>query len=471
MGKDNKRLRYSTEIKILQSSIKKLNPQFSLCDILVCYHGDNRNRTSLKKEVIEENLYSIYGIPIIGEWIYKDDGSGDKTWGSHGGRIIIDDEGIRYEQTTKPFGFVTKEAAENASWVTITEKDGHTQHEYLKLSGCILWTSRYEEAESILDDNYGQSMELEIEQGRYRDDCYYDIDKFVFSALCILGTEVEPCFESACIGRHYGLDTFKQEFSKMLDDYAIYQKNNQTKGGNEMSFAKFAEILSAVTFKNSNDEDTCKYRLVNLSDDQVFAIDMEDYKPYGFNYAVTNENDEENIVVDFESKKEMSWSATEKVDEEGYKSFDLEEVADIKVDAQAKIIEAEFNKKVDEMQTAYSDLSESFTVATKKLEEYETKEKEAQAVQHKQDIDAVFEKYADKLGKCADFLVYKAKLDPSSATVEEVTEKLTLMAGKYMLSGQVKSNFSYTPVEAGVTKKTDHNTESKYGHLLDKYMN
>ena len=53
---DNKLFRCSTEIKIVQSSVKKLNPQFSLCDVLVCYHGDNRNMTSLPKKVIEENL-------------------------------------------------------------------------------------------------------------------------------------------------------------------------------------------------------------------------------------------------------------------------------------------------------------------------------------------------------------------------------------------------------------------------------
>lgn len=159
----NKTIRYTTEIRIIQDSIKKLNKQFSLCDVLVCYHGDNRNMTSLSKKVIEDNLYSIYGIPIVGEWVYKLDGTDEKTWGSHGGKIIIDDNGIHFEQTTKPFGFVTKDAAESATWVTITEKDGHTQHEYLKLSGCILWTSRYEESKSILDENFGQSMEISIE--------------------------------------------------------------------------------------------------------------------------------------------------------------------------------------------------------------------------------------------------------------------------------------------------------------------
>ena len=471
---ENKLFRYSTEIKIVQSSIKKLNPQFSLCDILVCYHGDNRNMTSLPKKVIEENLYSIYGVPIVGEWIYKLDGTDEQTWGSHGGRVIIDDKGIRFEQTTKPFGFVTKEAADNATWVTITEKDGHTQKEYLKLSGCILWTERYEESKTILDDNYGQSMEIEFKKGHYREDHYYEAEEFIFSALCILGTDVEPCFESACIGRHYELDSFKKEFSLMLDEYKkIEQKNDPQKGVIKMELAKFTEILSAI----KTDTDVCKYRLLNVTDSKVFALDMEDYKPYGFDYAVTTEEDAENIVVDFESKAEMSLSATEKITDENFEEFNIKSVIDAEAEKYAEtktaehtaILEGEFNKKVDELKTSYDDLSASYAVAMKKLEEYEAKEAQAKADQHEADVKAMFEKYAEKLGKCSEFLVFKAKCNPADVTVDELNEKLTLMVGKYMMDSQTKKNFSYNPTETKVTK-VDNEVSSRYGHLLDKYM-
>lgn len=466
---DNKLFRYSTEIKIVQSSIKKLNPQFSLCDVLVCYHGDNRNMTSLPKKVIEENLYSIYGVPIVGEWIYKLDGTDEQTWGSHGGRVIIDDKGIRFEQTTKPFGFVTKEAADNATWVTVTEKDGHTQKEYLKLSGCILWTERYEESKTILDDNYGQSMEIEFKKGHYREDHYYEADEFIFSALCILGTDVEPCFESACIGRHYELDSFKKEFSLMLDEYKkIENETNPQKGVTKMELAKFTEILSAI----KTDADVCKYRLLSVTDSKVFALDIEDYKPYGFDYAVTTEEDVENIVVDFESKAEMSLSATEKIADENFEEFDIkseaDKIADAKTAEHTAILEGEFNKKVDELKASYDELSASYAVAMKKLDEYEAKEAQAKAEQHEADVNAMFEKYAEKLGKCSEFLVYKAKCNPADVTIDELNEKLTLMVGKYMMETQTKKNFSYNPTETKVTKVDSG--ESKYGHLLDKYI-
>ena len=35
-------------------------------------------------------------------------------FGTHGGKIVIDDNGIRYEETTKPYGFVPKDSVENA---------------------------------------------------------------------------------------------------------------------------------------------------------------------------------------------------------------------------------------------------------------------------------------------------------------------------------------------------------------------
>ncbi len=488
---DNRLLRYNTEIKIIQSSIKKLNPQFSLCDILVCYHGDNRNYTSVQKKIIESNLYSIYGIPIIGEWIYKLDGTDEKTWGSHGGRIIIDDEGIHFEQTTKPFGFVSKEAADNASWVTITEKDGHTQHEYLKLSGCILWTDRYEEAKTVLDKNYGQSMEIEIHKGHYREDHYYEIEEFIFSALCILGTDCEPCFESACIGRHYELDSFKQEFSLMLDEYKKFQNKNdsKTKGVNKMDFTKFTDELSKE--KCRNNDKICKYRLLNVDDTKVYVLDVEDYKPYSFNYAMPKdeETNVEYLVIDYESKVEMSLSATDKIKQDGFNEFSIKDEIKSAIEKFSVEQEAETGKKIsevtkelslnfknefDKLKEAYDTISNANTILQSKLDSYEKKEKEIKEEQHRQEIDDLVNSYNAKLGKYSTYLIYKSNIETHySKTREQVEQDLILMAGKYLTSKEnsFNKNFSYTPNEAGVIyKKPNDAITERYGNLLDKYL-
>lgn len=486
---DTKTMRYETQIQLVPSSTKQLNKQFALVDILLCYHGDNRNRTSMSKEVIESALPSLYGIPIVGEYIYLDDGSQD--FGSHGGKIILSDKGIKFEDTTKPYGFITKDAVDNAKWVTITEKDGFTQHEYLELKGCIVWEKRYEEVSSLLDKNYGQSMEISINAGHEDKNGYYVIDDMTFSAACILGsnsdgTDVIPCFESACIGRHYELDSFKQEFSLMLDEYkklnesattAVHDKGTENKSNNKeekgiMDFSKINEALSTSKIENS---ETNKYRLLNVTDSKVFALDMEDYKPYGFDYAVTTEDDAENVVIDFDSKVEMSLSATDKITDENFEEFDIksaiDSASDLKTKENTSILEAEFNKKIEEIKTAYEDVSASYSVAMKKVEEYEAKENEAKAQAHREEVTALFEKYADKLGKCAEFLVYKAKCNPDEVTLDEVSEKLTLMVGKFTMESNTKKNFSYNPTETGVAGRKNGTIENRYGHLLDKYIN
>lgn len=478
MAEENKIVRYETKIQLAPSSMTPVNKQFALVDILLCYHGRNRNMTSMSKEVIEKALPSLYGIPIVGEYIYLDDGSQD--FGTHGGKVVIDDSGIKFEQTTKPYGFITKEAVDNASWVTIKEKNGVDTHEYLKLEKCVLWLSRYEEVKKLLDKNYGESMEIEINSYEYDDDNYCVIKDFTFSAACILGshtdgTKVEPCFESSKIGRLFELDTFKQEFSHMLDEYKEYE--NTLKGENLMDLTKFTEILSTVTFKNNADEDVVKYRLLSATDSKVFALDMEDYKPYGFDYAITTVEDNEETVIDFESKVEMSLSATDKISDENFKEFDI--ISEIEIAAEAKsdektaknvaLLEAEFNKKIEELKSAYNELSESYSIAIKKLDDYTAKERADAKAKHNAEIEALFDTYSEKLGKCSEFLIYKAKVDPDNVTVDEVKERLTLMVGKYMMETQTKKNFAYTPSESGVAG-IKNNIESKYGHLLDKYI-
>ena len=488
-------MRYETKIQLVPSSYQQINKQFALVDILLCYHGRNRNMTSMSKEVIEKALPSLYGIPIVGEYYTLDDGS--KDFGTHGGKIIITDDGIKYEQTTKPYGFITKEAVENASWVTITEKDGHTKHEYLKLSRNVIWKDRYEEVEKILDENYGESMEIAIDSYEYDKDGYCVIKDFTFSAACILGSHLDgstvvPCFESSKIGRLFEVDSFKQEFSQMLDEYNKLTETDSTatvpnkhetnpkEDKETMELKKFAEILS--TSKIGADTDVNKYRLLNVTDSKVFALDMEDYKPYGFDYAVTTEEDAENIVIDFNSKVEMSLSATDKIAEENFEEFSIGEEINVtresifanevpaKIDECTSLLKAEYEKDIDELGASFKALSEKYDATVKELDEYKKKEEFAKAEQHKNEVAELFEKYSAKLSKCAEFLVYKAKCKPEEVTLDEVSEKLTLMVGKYMMDSQTKKNFSYNPTETKVTNNNNDAIASKYGHLLDKYI-
>lgn len=466
------------------SNFQVLNPDFIRCKCNVMYTGRNRNYTDITDEAlrkfIERKGYA--NIPVIGH--IKPNKNGKSIMGSHDRKIEISNDGIQEINECTAYGVIPLDA--NPRMEKIVDAHG-IEREYFTVD-IVLWNHYFPELmETAYNDEvyFNQSMEIRL-LDTSMDNEYVVINDFSMQALCLLGKydnsdNSEPCFEDSRVKRFsFDESQFKQNFELMLEKLKQYElgdepiqntdaiKNHDMKGDTKMDLNRFVEIFSAI----KTDTDVCKYRLLSVTDSKVFTLDMENYKPYGFDYAVTTEEDAENIVVDFESKAEMSLSATEKITDENFEEFDIkseaDKIADAKTAEHTAILEGEFNKKVDELKASYDELSASYAVAMKKLDEYEAKEAQAKAEQHEADIKAMFEKYAEKLGKCSEFLVYKAKCNPADVTVDELNEKLTLMVGKYMMDSQTKKNFSYNPTETKVTKVD--NGESRYGHLLDKYI-
>lgn len=190
--------------KIISSQIAKVK-------IYVMYAGKNRNQTHFTKEMIEEKLVpSMYGMPIIGEFLKE---KGD--FGGHGGKVVISDDEIEYLQTTVAYGFIPESS--QITWETVTERDGMTEREYL-VADAYVWYKRFPELELMLDEPRNQSMEIEIKDAFWNDELNaYDIKDAEITALCTLGTDVEPCFESARIGR-FALESMKFELSEMAKE-------------------------------------------------------------------------------------------------------------------------------------------------------------------------------------------------------------------------------------------------------------
>lgn len=467
------------------SNFQVINKDFTRCRCNVFYTGKNRNYSNITEDALKKFIArkGYANVPVVAH-LMKDD-NGRYYVGAHDRKIVLSNEGIDVIDETVPFGVIPEDC--NPCMELITERSGE-QRQYFSVD-IILWTHRYPIMDASYSDNiyFNQSMEIFFEDSEMDGD-YIKVNDFSMSALCLLNRSLdpekncEPCFESSRV-KKFSIDEnqFKQNFELMLEKLKQYEtdstatvpnkhETNPKEDKETMELKKFAEALSTSKI---GDTDVNKYKLLNVTDSKVFALDMEDYKPYGFDYAVTTEEDAENIVIDFNSKVEMSLSATEKITEENFEEFEIKSVAEkyaeTKTAEHTAILEGEFNKKVDELKASYDDLSASYAVAMKKLEEYEAKEAQAKAEQHEADVKAMFEKYAEKLGKCSEFLVYKAKCNPAEVTVDELNEKLTLMVGKYMMDSQTKKNFSYNPTETKVTK-VENEVSSRYGHLLDKYM-
>lgn len=481
----NKTMKYSTNIDIIPSSIHKLNPQFSLCDIDVMYMDDNRNMTSIPLNVVNDALYSLYGVPIVGEWIEE-----EKRFGGHGQSIEFKDGKIIEKVSTKPIGFVTKEAVDNATFIEKKLPNGHETKTWLHLEKCILWTSRYEEAQSIIDNGASQSMEVNFEDGFYREDGVFEATKMIFSALCAIG--VEPCFEEAKISRHYALDEFKQEFKLMLDEYkklnesdsiaTVQNKetennNPNTKGETKMDLTKFTTLLSEIKYG----DDCQKYSLLGANEENIYVADREDSKLYSVGYADT----EDSVIINWDTKKETDITYTERAENEENSIFSnilkdfeddfnkkFEKEFDAKLEAKVKEISDDAESRLSEMKEKYSDIQNSYAVAKEKLDKFEAIEAEKAKENHINAVKETLDRFEKKIGKTPEFIYYKAKVDYEKVDIDEMERELTLMTGDILMNKKETSKtFSYNPTSVNVKTVTENETSSRYGNLLDAYMN
>ena len=204
-----------------------VNPLMSSCEIKVLYIGENRNHSYITKEVASDMAKTLRGAPIVG--YYKEE---KEDFADHGERVILDDEGVKFECLTKPYGFVAPDAKVWFQKFEDTDDFGNViTREYLMTTG-YLWTEQYKECKEALQEGRPQSMELDEDSldGHWSTNNKTGMDFFIindaiFSKLCILGDDVEPCFEGASVTKPEVSKTFTKvdnTFKKTL--YTMVQE-------------------------------------------------------------------------------------------------------------------------------------------------------------------------------------------------------------------------------------------------------
>lgn len=192
------------------SSIEQIveqNESFDSCVIKICYTGKNRNRSSISRQAIEDAIPSIYNCPIVCNYNVSDD-----TIGGHDVEVVSTNNGMRLINLTDAVGVIPANC--KYYWETITD-DG-TEHDYLCVEA-ILWKRSAAYTKIKRDGIVSQSMEITVKNGQTVDG-FYEINKFIFTAFCLLGDDVEPCFESASL-EMFSLQQYKQTFQAMMDDF------------------------------------------------------------------------------------------------------------------------------------------------------------------------------------------------------------------------------------------------------------
>jgi cell fate (sporulation/competence/biofilm development) regulator YlbF (YheA/YmcA/DUF963 family) len=357
------------------SDVKQINPLFSTCKVRVLYTGKNRNMSIISKDAVEKALPSIIGVPIVGEFSME-----NKDYKGHGGAIDLDS--YDFIHTTKPYGFVPESAT--FSWEEVKTRDGSIR-EYLTVDNCYLWTGRYPEAFSIVEQGKGQSMEIEVNDGEWNENQEaYDIKNFTFSALCILGDDVEPAFEDANITSSFSLnsDAFKLEYAKMMND------------------------VKSILLQEKEENDMLKKLL------EKYSITMEELTAKGLDFSQISEDElEAKIIEAMEIEVEPVVEATEP------EAVEPEAIVEPVVEPVVEVELAGVEPKVEEPELANADI-EPVVVETEPVVE-------PVVVESTVDVDALQARIVELEGMLSDYEVLKQfKLDIEKANHENSAQKL-----------------------------------------------
>ena len=239
-----------------------INPLMSSCEIKVLYIGENRNHSYITKEVANDMAKTLRGAPIVG--YFKEE---KQDFADHGERVIFDDEGVKFECLTRPYGFVAPDAKVWFQKFEDTDDFGNViTREYLMTTG-YLWTEQYEECKVALEGR-PQSMELDSEtlDGHWSTNNKTGMDFFIindaiFSKLCILGDDVEPCFEGASVT----VPEVSTSFTKVDDSFkkTLYTMMQELKfalegGQNNMDIDNQENVVEEVVDNTAEVVDTAE---------------------------------------------------------------------------------------------------------------------------------------------------------------------------------------------------------------------
>lgn len=371
---------------------KQISPLISKGVCKVCYVGQNRNNTVISKEVAAEMGRKILGSPVVG-FFDKD----EQDFRGHEREIVVSEGKFEIVDITRPYGFVPTDAN---VWFETFIDDG-VEHEYL-CTDVYLWTGAYPESQRIIDRGNNHSMELDSKNstGFWTNDENTNARIFIYNdtlieKLCILGENVEPCFEGASIQAAFSLGPEFEAFKATM-------------------FSKMNELQEMLN-KGGSQEPMDNEKVVTEEEVELQEVEVE---------VNTQDAEFEKKNKDEEEEKETE----EKDDEEKKKkSYNLEEVVEY----------TELLSKYETLQNDYATLQATNADLNTALEALNSFKLQVEREQKENMINS-FTMLTD-----ADKSDVKANID--KYTLEEIEAKLAILCVRNKVNFNLDTEVNNTP--------------------------
>ena len=223
-----------------------------------------------------------------------------------------------------------------------------------------LWTGQFKEAQRVIDKGNPHSMELDEDtlDGKWSQNLKTGMDFFIindaiFSKLCILGEDIEPCFEGSSVTA----PQVSASFTKVDDDFkkTLYSMMQELKfaleGGQKMALEKIDKV-SGTNFSAEEDKNKKDATVEN----QKFTEEQSNQNNVDFVATDGKEEEEEDKKKEDSSNSDTKTDETKKSNEEDKKK---EEYA-CGEDEDKKKDYALLEQKYNDLEQKYSDLETNY---------------------------------------------------------------------------------------------------------------
>ena len=287
------------------TDICEVNSSFDSGVLRIAYEGKNRNGSLITHDAFVKALPTLANVPVVANYNIEEDSIGGHDMG-----IVKNNEGkLRLINYTDPLGVVPEKANQ---WFDSVEEDDGTTHIYL-YTDVLLWKRQPVYTKIKENGITDHSMEITVKDAHTEDDVFV-IDDFEFTALCLLGDDVTPCFESSSL--QVFSNNFKQQMSEMMQDFKesfnlvdtsndvedIHPHKNSMEGGNEVLDDKMSLVA-----EYGIDVDTLPFSIEDLSVEEL----KEKFEEMKEVEDMQNEQTDENV-----DDNEENFALTEQVVDE-----------------------------------------------------------------------------------------------------------------------------------------------------------
>lgn len=501
-------------------NLRELNSSFDIGTLYVCYPGPNQNGTWFTKDTIEKCLHTAYNCPVVCNYMRE-----ENEIGAHDIEFVEDEDGnIKMVNITDPVGVIPESA--KFSWTTLEDASGEHEYlttdviiwkrqeayEKIKNDGVtahsmeVRFKDGHREGEYWMVDDFeflafcllgnakpcfeGSKLEMfELNDFRARYTAMLEELKQITVVNPVSGDDIDNFSEGGEkplnkmeLLEKYGLTIEQLDFE--IDELSVEELEVKLQAftqdgadisddlpGDTAAFSLSAQqliegiwdALRTVTIQTEWGE-MCKYLYCDHMTEpcEVYCWDSEDWKLYGFTYAMNGDN----VVIDFESKKRMKFSIVDF--DEGDADFShkhiFETVADASANCKANELNSQFEVEKNELEAKYNAASETIEQLNTEISELRSYQQAKLSEERKAEEDAVFAMFPELEGVEA---FQNLKENCSEMTIEQIEDKCYSIKGRNNIAAfAAKGNGA---VRLPVEKQGVADMDEPYNGFFQKY--